>query len=618
MSLAAAGSPDEYDYIIIGSGPGGGSLAANLATSGNSVFLIEAGGDRSEDLRQVLPILSGNAAETPGHSWQFFVEHYADPEVARRNPRYTYRTINGTLYYGLEPPSGAEPLGVMYPRGATLGGSSQVNAMNFIWAPDNEWDNIANLTGDYSWHHDQMRRHFMDLENCTYVPGGTEGHGFEGYLDSSLGDASGLLANQNAARFMSEFFLEAEGAEIDSTESMTELFNRDINGAPNDRYQGGFIFNTPAAVSPTIGGRSSIARYIKSIVAAGHPLTISFHSLATRVLTRKSFWGKPKAYGVEYIVGEGLYSADGRYDPSQTAETRTVKAKKEVIVSGGAFNTPQILMLSGIGPRSELEKHNIPIVADVPAVGNFLQDNYEVPFGIEAEEPWVNEGESPCTNTFNENDPCFLQWQETRDGPYASRAGLSAITRTSVSYNNDSDILYLTVPGLGGFGGFYPGFSNRTVSPTSWGFPIVKMQTRNTAGTVRLRSTDPREAPAINFNYFSENAETDFQAVSEAMDLLRRAFDATGIMYEVVYPDPSMDLRQSIMDLAFSHHATSSCRMGPTSDPDYCVDSKFRVNGVDKLRVVDASVFPRSPGGMPNGPTFTISRKAYEVIMEGS
>ena len=230
----------------------------------------------------------------------------------------------------------------------------------------------------------------------------------------------------------------------------------------------------------------------------------------------------------------------------------------------------------------------------------------------------MNAVESPCTNTFDENDPCFVQWQETQDGPYTSPLGFTAITRTSVSFDNDADILYLTVPGFGGMGGFYPGFSERTPSPTSWGFPIVKMQTGNTAGTVKLRSTDPREAPAINFNFFTENSDTDFQAISEAMDLLRNAFDGTGIPYEVVYPDPSIDLRQGIMDMAFSHHATSTCRMGPAGDRNYCVDSKFRVNGVDNLRVVDASVFPRSPGGMPNGPTFTISRKAFEVIMEDS
>jgi choline dehydrogenase len=144
------------------------------------------------------------------------------------------------------------------------------------------------------------------------------------------------------------------------------------------------------------------------------------------------------------------------------------------------------------------------------------------------------------------------------------------------------------------------------------------MQTGNAAGTVTLRSKDPRQAPEINFNYFAQQREEDLQALAEAVELLFSSFNGTGVPYTVLSPDPNVDLKQAIMDLSYSHHATSSCRMGPADHRDYCVDSRFRVNGVDNLRVVDASVLPRVPGGMPNGPTFTISRKAYEVILEDS
>lgn len=148
---------------------------------------------------------------------------------------------------------------------------------------------------------------------------------------------------------------------------MAELLDRDINRIDNDRYASPLMFTVPNAINPTTASRSSIAHYIKDVIAAGHPLTMSLHSLASKVLFERCN-GKPKAYGVEYLVGEGLYSADGRYNASQTSEKRSVRARREVIVAGGAFNTPQILKLSGIGPRDELESLGIPVIADLPAV----------------------------------------------------------------------------------------------------------------------------------------------------------------------------------------------------------------------------------------------------------
>jgi choline dehydrogenase len=165
-------------------------------------------------------------------------------------------------------------------------------------------------------------------------------------------------------------FRAAEQIEVEEVEEMLDLLHRDINRADSDRWEGpGFLFTTPLASSPTTASRSGVVAYLNQVVAAGHPLTISLNSLATRVLFEKCGRGKKsRAYGVEYMVGESLYSADQRYDSSESGELRRVRAKKEVIVSGGAFNTPQILKLSGIGPREELERLDIPVVVDLPAV----------------------------------------------------------------------------------------------------------------------------------------------------------------------------------------------------------------------------------------------------------
>jgi choline dehydrogenase len=166
----------------------------------------------------------------------------------------------------------------------------------------------------------------------------------------------------------SQMFREIEGIDVQDPSEMSKLLLRDVNGPDPRRYENGLMYSTPVAIDPATAARSGAGIYINRVIDAGHPLTVSFHSLATRVLTKKLGNKKPIAYGVEYMVGEGLYSADGRYNPEQTGKIKKVHARREVIVSGGAFNTPQILMLSGIGPREELERWNIPVVVDLPAV----------------------------------------------------------------------------------------------------------------------------------------------------------------------------------------------------------------------------------------------------------
>jgi choline dehydrogenase len=433
-----------------------------------------------------------------------------------------------------------------------------------------------------------------------------------------------------------QVFVDSGDTAPESVEHMARLFERDINRADADRYETPLMFVLPSAIYA--GNRSSIARRINGAILAGHPLTLSLHSLAARILFDEQPNGRPKAAGVEYLRGEALYSADSRYNSSQSGQPKTVKAKREVIVSGGTFNTPQILKLSGIGPREELEALNIPVLVDLPAVvsqytkktrcsytsmwtdgpqGNFMQDNYEAPVQIRTEQPLLNLTSSPCTGTFNETDPCFIGWRENGTGPYAGSGGSFFLTwKSSASWDNDADLFFLSAAAATG-SGFRPGYSVEDLpDPNYWSTSIVKMQTANPAGTVKLRSSDPRDTPAINFNYFTQRADEDLQALADGVELLLRAADNAGFEYTQILPDPEVDMRQGIMDESFSHHAASSCRMGPAGDRGYCVDSRFRVNGVDGLRVVDASVFPRLPGAMPNGPTFTISRKAFETIVE--
>lgn len=165
-----------------------------------------------------------------------------------------------------------------------------------------------------------------------------------------------------------------DGVPSATDEQIIDLLERDINTGDPARYEFEGLISMPLHVDER-RRRSDAGVYVMNTFNARnpdgsqmYPLTLSTHSLATRVLFEEKEGAKPKAYGVEFLKGEGLYSADQRYDPEQTGELRKVVANKEVIVSGGAFNTPQILKLSGVGPREELEALDIPVVVDLPAV----------------------------------------------------------------------------------------------------------------------------------------------------------------------------------------------------------------------------------------------------------
>jgi choline dehydrogenase len=176
------------------------------------------------------------------------------------------------------------------------------------------------------------------------------------------------ITSENVRRYVSSIIGETEGIEPADIQELAKLLVRDINRIDPDRYASNLTFLLPLTISPTTDSRSSIGKHINSVVEAGYPLTISLHSLATRILFDQCE-GRPKAFGVEYMVGEGLYSADTRYNASQQPQdVRAVRAKNEVILAGGTFNTPQVLKLSGIGPREELEKLDIPVIVDLPAV----------------------------------------------------------------------------------------------------------------------------------------------------------------------------------------------------------------------------------------------------------
>ncbi|KAK7218994.1 hypothetical protein V2G26_006997 [Clonostachys chloroleuca] len=617
-SCSASANP-EYDYVVIGSGAGGGPLAANLARHGYSVLLLEAGGDHVNSSLTTIPVMANTAAEDPEISWQFFVNHYSDPDKAQKDSKFTWQLTNGSYYVGYNPPPDAKARGMLYPRGATVGGSTMVNAAGLALPPDNDWNHIANLTGDNSWKSENMRQYFERLESNHFLPKDTPGHGFSGWLGSNRNNLSIVRPDDGFFQVVSTAMTALGDSHNPSKDEVWKLLHRDGNSLDGNRFEKNRITEHTLHHDQK-HRRSSPGTYLKSTIDETYSngtqkylLTISTNSLATKLLFNNSTDVK-SVVGVEYLKGVALYKADPRSNEADSGSAMAAVAKREVIVAGGAFNTPQILKLSGIGPQAELEEFSIPVQVPLPAVGTNLQDNYEI--GVEglASKDFFNTFEN-CTTAFAPGDPCFDEFMETGTGPYTQGPMLSLLMRSSQSENTDADLWFFG--GANGvFRGFWPGWSNATAPVSNFWWSIVKMQMQNRAGTVTLRSADPRDVPEINFNYFPEGRDSDLAALVEGMELALDIFgkvEAPWAPFNVTRPIQSLE--EEAKYESWGHHASCSCPMGIDQDTS-CVDSRFRVHGVENLRIVDGSVFPRVPGGFPVAATFMISEKATDVILE--
>jgi choline dehydrogenase len=404
-------SPEEYDYIVVGSGPGGGPVAANLARQGHKVLLVEAGDDQGQNIFAKIPTLFGNFEEDTAQRWDFFVKHYDDPGQAAKDPKMTWETPDGGIFVGTSPPDGSKQLGIYYPRAGTLGGCAAHNALVGVLPPAADWDHIAEITSDKSWEYENIRPLFERLERNRYLPPGTLAHGFHGYLETNHAHPSTI----EAAKPIIDSALAVQG--------QSDGINPDINPSFPHEEEGVY---RPAMTMSKHGRRSSARDYLVATVNAKdshgdrrYPLTISTHSLATRVIFNEACEGrKPKAVGVEILQGKSLYKADPRSNPKVAGVKKTVYASKEVIVAGGVFNTPQLLQLSGIGPKEDLQKLGIEVLVDLPGVGNNLQDNYE--FGVIGKTPTSLSPLARSTG-LTAGDPLLKEWIETESGgPYAS------------------------------------------------------------------------------------------------------------------------------------------------------------------------------------------------------
>ncbi|MDZ7870818.1 MAG: GMC family oxidoreductase N-terminal domain-containing protein [Rheinheimera sp.] len=452
------------------------------------------------------------------------------------------------------------------PRGKTLGGSSSINAMLYVRGNRWDYDHWAAL-GNPGWSYDELLPLFKRSEHN------------EQFSDSFHGQGGGLNVTYQAFQSpLNDLFLQAA---VDNGLALTP----DYNGAVQE---GAFEYQ----VTHKNGERCSAAKAFLTPNLSRPNLHIITAAVAAKVLLD----GR-QATGVAYY---------------QHGTLQTVLARREVIISAGAFGSPQLLQLSGIGPAGELQRLGIPVVCDLPGVGQNLQDH------IDYVQTWRVPGN---TATFGLSwrgaaklAAAMLEWQKHRTGMISSAiATCGAFLRSSAE---------VTVPDLQLV--FVLGIVDDHARKMHLGHGIschVDLLRPFSRGTVRLASTDPHDAPRIDPNFLSD--PRDLPLLVKGAQFQQRliesaAFDA--IRGDMLYPVPAHDPAAIATDIRnradTQYHPVGTCKMGPDHDPLAVVDAQLRVRGIKRLRVADASIMPTLIGGNTNAPCIMIGEKIADLLRQ--
>jgi len=458
-----------------------------------------------------------------------------------------------------------------WPRGKVLGGSSSINAMVFIRGQPRDFDDWAAL-GNPGWGWADVLPYFKKMEDSAHGPSAWRGRGGPLHVSDVSADVHRLC----------ETYLRA-GEQIGLAR------NHDINGASNE----GVAINQ---ITTRDGLRESASTaYLRPALRRSN-LSLQTGAHVTRLL-----FDGARASGVVYL---------------QAGQEKRCIARREIIVAGGAINTPQILQLSGVGPAARLQSLGIAVVADSPAVGQHLQDHLCIDYVYRSRVPTLNAE----LGSWRGKLWAGLRYLAMRRGPLAlsiNQAGGFARSRPELAHPN----LQLYFSPLS-YTRALPGQRALTATDAFAGLSICAQPCRPTSrGFLQLRGTDPMQAPRIVSNALATGYDRD--EMLEAALFVRKIAQAPAMRAVIdheIAPGPLVQSHAQVMDdvaqrASTVFHPVSTCRMGP--DPRQAVvDHQLRVHGLRGLRVVDASVFPTLTSGNTNAPTIMLAERAADLLLQ--
>ncbi|MGE8144649.1 choline dehydrogenase [Pseudomonas frederiksbergensis] len=476
--------------------------------------------------------------------------------------------VGGTRYnwsYSSEPEPYLDGRRIGTPRGRTLGGSSSINGMVYIRGHARDYDGWAEQ-GCTGWSYQAVLPYFKRAQ--THADGADAYRGATGHLHVTPGDTQTPLC----AAFL------AAGAEAGYG------LSSDLNGYRQEAFG-------PVDRTTRNGRRWSTSRgYLSEALARGN-VRVATDALALRIL----FDGQ-RAVGIEY---------------EQNGQTHQAHARREVLLTAGAINSPQLLLLSGIGPAAELRDLGISVLHDLPGVGKRLNDHPDTVVQYLCKKPvslypWTT---APGKWWIG------ARWFVSHDGLAASNhfeAGAFIRSRAGVEHP-DLQLTFMPLAVQPGSVDLVPGHA----------FQIhIDLMRPTSLGSVTLNSADPRQPPRILFNYLkTEQDRADMRAGARLVREIIEQPAMAAFKGKELVPGPQAQSDEALDAWArqvteTGYHASGTCKMGPASDPQAVVDPQLRVHGLDGLRVVDASIMPVIVSGNTNAPTVMIAEKASDLIRD--